>query len=168
MAKENEDSTLIFIKMFCWDGDCSFCWVMVKTEQKITSRRQKTQKGYGRPTPFSSNLHAKVQYRTEREWNCLPASRLQFKDDPDHTNLHSVPSFLLFVLWGRGSKWVDNDVELNVLGCRVDILLIRDKLWSMRAHGSMLLYVHRNHKARQDGEPRTATSTFTRLIWGGE
>ena len=34
-----------------------------------------------------------------------------------------------FLFCGVGfSKWVDNDVELNVLGCRVDILLIRDKL----------------------------------------
>ena len=31
-------------------------------------------------------------------------------------------------------------------------------------HGSMLLYVHRNHKAHWDGEPRTATSTFTQLL----
>ena len=36
----------------------------------------------------------------------------------------------------------DDDVELNVLGCRVHII-IRDKL----TNGSMLLYVHRNHKA---------------------
>ena len=28
----------------------------------------------------------------------------------------------------------------------------------------MLLYVHRNHKAHSDGEPRTATSTFTQLL----
>ena len=34
----------------------------------------------------------------------------------------------------------------------------------MRVHGSMLLYVHRNHKAHYDGEPRTATSTFTQLL----
>ena len=27
----------------------------------------------------------------------------------------------------------DDDVELNVLGCRVDII-IRDKLWPMRVH----------------------------------
>ena len=28
----------------------------------------------------------------------------------------------------------------------------------------MLLYVHRNHMAHWDGEPRTATSTFTQLL----
>ena len=28
----------------------------------------------------------------------------------------------------------------------------------------MLLYVHRNHRAHYDGEPRTATSTFTQLL----
>ena len=31
-------------------------------------------------------------------------------------------------------------------------------------HGSVLLYVHRNHKVHQDGETRTATSTFTQLL----
>ena len=41
---------------------------------------------------------------------------------------------------------------------------IRDKQWPMRKNGSMLLYVHRNHKAHYDGEPRTATSTFTQLL----
>ena len=30
----------------------------------------------------------------------------------------------------------------------------------MSEHGSVLLYVHRNHKACQDGQPRTATSTL--------
>ena len=34
----------------------------------------------------------------------------------------------------------------------------------MPKHGSMLLYVHRNHKAQQDGKPRTATSTLTQLL----
>ena len=37
----------------------------------------------------------------------------------------------------------DDEVEFNVLGCRVDIY--RDKLWPVRKHGSMLLYVHGNH-----------------------
>ena len=32
----------------------------------------------------------------------------------------------------------------------------------MREHGLLLLY--RNHKAHLDGEPRTATSTFTQLL----
>ena len=41
---------------------------------------------------------------------------------------------------------------------------IRNKPWPMRVHGSMLLYVHRNRKAHQDGEPWTATSTFTQLL----
>ena len=40
----------------------------------------------------------------------------------------------------------DDDVELNVLGCRVDII-IGDKLRPIRKHGSTLLYVHRNQKA---------------------
>ena len=34
----------------------------------------------------------------------------------------------------------------------------------MRVHGSVLLYVPRNHKAHQNGEPRTAPSTFTQLL----
>ena len=34
----------------------------------------------------------------------------------------------------------------------------------MPKHGSMLLYVHRNHTAHQDGEPRAATSTLTQLL----
>ena len=40
----------------------------------------------------------------------------------------------------------------------------RDKLWLVPKHGSMLLYVYRNHKAPLDGKPRTATSTFTQLL----
>ena len=58
---------------------------------------------------------------------------------------------------------VDDDLELNVLGCRVDILGTNyDQCLSMVQH--MLLHVHRNHKAHSDGEPRTATSTFTQLL----
>ena len=34
----------------------------------------------------------------------------------------------------------------------------------MPKRGSVLLYVHRNRKAHYDGEPRTATSTFTQLL----
>ena len=34
----------------------------------------------------------------------------------------------------------------------------------MPKHGSMLLYVHGNQKARWDGQPRTATSTLTQLL----
>ena len=34
----------------------------------------------------------------------------------------------------------------------------------MREHGSLLLYVHGNRKVRQDGQFRTATSTFTQLL----
>ena len=34
----------------------------------------------------------------------------------------------------------------------------------MREHGSILLYVHENQKARQDGQPMTATSTLTQLL----
>ena len=34
----------------------------------------------------------------------------------------------------------------------------------MPKHGSVLLYVHRNRKAHKDGEPRTATSTFTQFL----
>ena len=40
-------------------------------------------------------------------------------------------------------------------------IIIRDKLRPMREHGSVLLYVHGNHKARLDGQPGTATSTLT-------
>ena len=36
-----------------------------------------------------------------------------------------------------------------------------DKIRPVSKHGSMLLYVHRNHKAHWNGEPRTATSNFT-------
>ena len=53
---------------------------------------------------------------------------------------------------------------LNVLGCRLTY-------WGQaaerpaREHGSVLLYVHGNHKAHSDGKPRTAaTSTFTQLL----
>ena len=41
---------------------------------------------------------------------------------------------------------------------------IRDKLRPMREHGSVLLYVHGSHEARQDGQPGTATSTLTQLL----
>ena len=34
----------------------------------------------------------------------------------------------------------------------------------MPKHGSINLYVHGNQKARQDGQPRTATSTLTQLL----
>ena len=43
-------------------------------------------------------------------------------------------------------------------------IIIRDKLIPTREHGSVLLYVHGNHKARSDGKPRTATSTLTQLL----
>ena len=38
----------------------------------------------------------------------------------------------------------------------------------MSKHGSILLYVHGGHKARQDGQPRTATSTLTQLLNYGQ
>ena len=41
---------------------------------------------------------------------------------------------------------------------------IRDKLRPMPKQGSIQLYVHRNQKARQDRQPRTATSTLTQLL----
>ena len=41
---------------------------------------------------------------------------------------------------------------------------ITEKLRPMSEHGSILLYVHGNHKARSDGQPRTATSTLTQLL----
>ena len=41
---------------------------------------------------------------------------------------------------------------------------IRDKLGPMPKHGSIILYVHGNQKARQDGQPRTSTSTLTQLL----
>ena len=34
----------------------------------------------------------------------------------------------------------------------------------MTKHGSIQLYVHGNQKVRQDGQPRTATSTLTQLL----
>ena len=34
----------------------------------------------------------------------------------------------------------------------------------MREHGSEVLHVHRNNKARWDGQPSMATSTFTQLL----
>ena len=37
----------------------------------------------------------------------------------------------------------------------------------MLKHGSLLLGVHGNHKAHQDGKARTATSTFTQLLNSG-
>ena len=41
---------------------------------------------------------------------------------------------------------------------------IRNKLWPMPKHGSMIAYVHGNQKARYDRQLRTATSTFTQLL----
>ena len=41
---------------------------------------------------------------------------------------------------------------------------IRDKLWPMPKHGSIILYVHGNQKAHLDGQPRTSTSTLTQLL----
>ena len=41
---------------------------------------------------------------------------------------------------------------------------IRDKMRPMLKHGSILLYVHGNHKVHDDGQPRTATSTLTQLL----
>ena len=48
-----------------------------------------------------------------------------------------------FLMWGRGvvmMKWclMSSDVSWH----------IRDKLWPMPKHGSIILYVHRNQKAR--------------------
>ena len=34
----------------------------------------------------------------------------------------------------------------------------------MPKHGSINLYVHGNQKAREDGQPRTSTSTLTQLL----
>ena len=34
----------------------------------------------------------------------------------------------------------------------------------MPKHGSIILYVHGNQKARLDGQPRTSTSTLTQLL----
>ena len=34
----------------------------------------------------------------------------------------------------------------------------------MPKHGSIILYVHGNQKARWDGQPRTSTSTLTQLL----
>ena len=34
----------------------------------------------------------------------------------------------------------------------------------MPKHGSIYLYVHGNQKTREDGQPRTATSTLTQLL----
>ena len=34
----------------------------------------------------------------------------------------------------------------------------------MPKHGSILHYVHGNQKAREDGQPRTATSTLTLFL----
>ena len=34
----------------------------------------------------------------------------------------------------------------------------------MPKHGSIILYIHGNQKARYDGQPRTATSTLTQLL----
>ena len=56
---------------------------------------------------------------------------------------------------------------LNVLRCQLTyyyISLIRDKLWPMPKHGAINLYVQRNQKAHEDGQPRTSTSTLTQLL----
>ena len=41
---------------------------------------------------------------------------------------------------------------------------IRDKLWPVPKHGSIILYVHGNQKARYDGQPRMSISTLTHLL----
>ena len=46
----------------------------------------------------------------------------------------------------RLNQFYDDDVEPNVLGCRADILGTNcDQC--VHVHGSVLLYVHRNHEA---------------------
>ena len=40
----------------------------------------------------------------------------------------------------------------------------RDKLRPIPKHGSINLYVHGSQKAREDGQPRKATSTLTQLL----
>ena len=52
---------------------------------------------------------------------------------------------------GTGICAEDDDVEFNVLGCRID--MFRDKLRSMRVHGSVLLYVHRTTRLIRTGSP---------------
>ena len=46
----------------------------------------------------------------------------------------------------EGKKLNDDEVMLNVLGCR--LTYIRDKLRPMAKHGSINLYVHGSQKAR--------------------
>ena len=46
------------------------------------------------------------------------------------------------------AKMADEDVELNVLGCRVDILGTNRDQCVFMGNGSMLLFAYRNHKAR--------------------
>ena len=41
---------------------------------------------------------------------------------------------------------------------------VRNKPRPMRERGSILLYIHGNQKAREDGQPRTATLTHTQLL----
>ena len=41
---------------------------------------------------------------------------------------------------------------------------IRNKLWPIPKDGSINFFVHGNQKARQDGQPRTSTSTLTQLL----
>ena len=52
------------------------------------------------------------------------------------------------------------DVGLNILRCQAGILGTRNLSSLVR----VLLYVHRNRRLIRDGEPRTATSTFTQLL----
>ena len=55
-----------------------------------------------------------------------------------------------------------DDIELHVLGFLVDILGTNyDQCVCMV---QCFCDVHRNHKAHLDGEPRTATLTFTQLL----
>ena len=59
-----------------------------------------------------------------------------------------LPLCQFHLLIDKSDAWFspdhDDDVELNVLRCRVDIL---GTLWPVRVQGSVLLCVQRNHKA---------------------
>ena len=62
-------------------------------------------------------------------------------------------------------RWVTVDAEINFAHAETGLQLAKGP--SFNPVGwlvEVLLYVHRNRRLIRDGEPRTATSTFTQLL----
>ena len=97
--------------------------------------------------------------RTSNDWPQAPSDS------------HACPPLLLLDLHLKlfpvmyRIKINDDDDDVERTSCsRMSGWHIRDKLWPMPKHGSVLFYVHKNRKAHLDEKPRMATSTFTWLL----